>query len=126
MVGFVVWRSSNLFAIIGPVQTALKLHWLNKELNSTAPFKDLRSSSLKESPNIILKDLPEIEKRRDAVHDFSNEGIPPGHSYQKDKDNAAEVTGSLDQMLDANEICTPTLKSESISGGESMHSHEHS
>lgn len=81
-----------------------------------------------ESPSIIREkgipqDFPEIEVRRDAVHDLGNEGIPPGHSDQRN--NAAEIPGSLDQILDDKEIHTPNVRSASSSGGEPMPFHEH-
>ncbi|GLT37050.1 hypothetical protein SLA2020_113880 [Shorea laevis] len=119
----------------------------NEELNATAAFQDPGPSSQTEvlrptmdfynsqpgnqteAPNIIhddsvTQDFPEIEVRRDTVHDISIEGLPLGHPDQRN--DAGEIRVSLEQILDDKEIHTPILRSLSTSGGESIPFHEHS
>ncbi|XVE76677.1 hypothetical protein DITRI_Ditri13aG0000800 [Diplodiscus trichospermus] len=73
--------------------------------------------------NESSQDFPEIEIMRDASHDFSTKKLPsvcPDH-----RNSSTEVTGSLEQVLNEKEICTPS--SNMLASGElSMPFQQHS
>ncbi|GLT84161.1 hypothetical protein SLE2022_024080 [Rubroshorea leprosula] len=98
-------------------------------LRPTMDFYNSHPGNQTEAPNIIrddsvTQDFPEIEVRRDTVHDISTEGLPLGHPDQRN--DAGEIRVSLEQISDDKEIHTPILRSISTSGGESIPFHEHS
>ncbi|GKU88685.1 hypothetical protein SLEP1_g2917 [Rubroshorea leprosula] len=105
---------------------AMDANFQGVEQNSTAAFQDPGPNNQTEEPNVIFydsfpQDFPEIEVRRDAVHDISNEGLPPRHPDQRY--DVTETTASLEKNLDNKGIHTRSLMSLLTSGGESMPFH---